>query len=518
MSAKRMGSNPRFYTNYIPSDEEIKEIQLDIASRSEELARLDARIRELSTERDEIQAYIDSQKALISHPRRLPADIVRDVFIACLPTRRNAVMSAQEAPLLLCRICSAWRTIALSTPRLWASMHVPFHFILAKEPRTLAVAQWLQRSAACPISFSVYEGWADPIEGVSRSAGRDAVIRSLCAVSDRWRHVEFDGMVSEVPHELSDITSASLLDSFKFSGWTSILDRLTFYQVPSLRTVTLHLEGAEPVTEFLLRIPMIWDRLQHLTISCATGIPATNLIVLLGRCPQLISIRVSPILDSDVDPMISTSFLPFLDTFDTSSSSFNMAPRSLSYIVAYTSMPRLRRFSLRVATCQDEPHDSFSLATLGQKSRFIEDITICLPYFTKHSLPETLRSLPSLTKLLVFDGYTWEENGFQSCTFSQLLDILSDTATCPMLQELVIRNWDSPNSKSGLNAFITKRMESPHPLQRLEISGTPWASEVLDLIPETEIKFCLSRGLAISLLCDKSWKASPWTGVPIDTE
>jgi hypothetical protein len=134
---------PRFNTNYVPSDDEIESIQKDLVSRSEELARLNERIRELSAQRDEIQVYIDSHKALISHPRRLPPDIVREIFIACLPTGRNAVMSAREAPLLLCRIYSTWRTIALSTPRLWASLHVSVEFVLSNELRMQAVTQWL---------------------------------------------------------------------------------------------------------------------------------------------------------------------------------------------------------------------------------------------------------------------------------------------------------------------------------------------------------------------------------------
>ncbi|KAJ6594642.1 hypothetical protein B0H19DRAFT_918190, partial [Mycena capillaripes] len=150
-----------FNTSYVPTDKEIEGIRMDLFWRAQELARLDEQIHELSTQRDQIQAYVDSHKALISYPRRLPHDILREIFLACLPTSRNAVMSAQESPLLLCRICSTWRAIALSTPRLWASLHVPFGFVISKEPlRTPAVAQWLERSAACRISLSLcYRDW-----------------------------------------------------------------------------------------------------------------------------------------------------------------------------------------------------------------------------------------------------------------------------------------------------------------------------------------------------------------------
>ncbi|KAJ7154880.1 hypothetical protein C8R43DRAFT_857362, partial [Mycena crocata] len=63
--------------------------------------------------------YISAYKALVSPVRRRPPDIVQEIFLACLPTRHNAVMSTRDAPLLLAHICSAWRVLALATPALW---------------------------------------------------------------------------------------------------------------------------------------------------------------------------------------------------------------------------------------------------------------------------------------------------------------------------------------------------------------------------------------------------------------
>ncbi|KAF8210556.1 hypothetical protein K438DRAFT_1570262, partial [Mycena galopus ATCC 62051] len=57
-------------------------------------------------------------KALISSIRRLPLQVIQEIFIACLPTHRNCVMSASEAPIQLGRICSSWRALAFSTPQL----------------------------------------------------------------------------------------------------------------------------------------------------------------------------------------------------------------------------------------------------------------------------------------------------------------------------------------------------------------------------------------------------------------
>lgn len=56
--------------------------------------------------------------------RYLPDDILREIFVWCLPTGRNPTMSAKEAPMVLTRVSSQWRSVGLSTPRLWSALHI----------------------------------------------------------------------------------------------------------------------------------------------------------------------------------------------------------------------------------------------------------------------------------------------------------------------------------------------------------------------------------------------------------
>ncbi|KAJ6594888.1 hypothetical protein B0H19DRAFT_883348, partial [Mycena capillaripes] len=97
--------------------------------------------------------YVDAHEALISPVRRLPHDIIQEIFLACLPTRRKAVMSSSKAPLLLGHVCSGWQTIALSKPMLWSSLHIHLNWL--SDLRISAVAEWLARAAACPLSLLV---------------------------------------------------------------------------------------------------------------------------------------------------------------------------------------------------------------------------------------------------------------------------------------------------------------------------------------------------------------------------
>ncbi|KAJ7662952.1 hypothetical protein B0H17DRAFT_909987, partial [Mycena rosella] len=118
------------HTNAVPSDADCQRIRdllagprKEAADLSAEISRIQELLDELTEKRDALDDFIAAHSALISPARRLPEDIVRDIFVACLPSNRNALILSDEAPLLLCQICSAWRQLALLTPRLWASVH-----------------------------------------------------------------------------------------------------------------------------------------------------------------------------------------------------------------------------------------------------------------------------------------------------------------------------------------------------------------------------------------------------------
>ncbi|KAF7346554.1 hypothetical protein MSAN_01883500 [Mycena sanguinolenta] len=487
-----------FNTNYAPSNEEIQIIQKDLVSRAQELAQIDARISELSAQRDKIQAYIDSHKALVSHPRRLPPDIVREIFVACLPTTRNAVMSAQEAPLLLCRICSAWRTIALSSPRLWASIHVPFDYVLRNEARMPAVAQWLQRSGACPLSLSVvFEDlqWADG------SSSGSALLASLADFSARWWHVEFMELSPARTRELARIRPPAL-ESLKLTGHVggSLLAALELVKVSTLRAVALHSRSAEHLDDIVLAMPLLWDQLTHLTFQCNgdhRGFLFENVLVVLERCTRLISFQVT--LRSSIDSSSESMSLPSLEILILEGT---MQTRSLSHLVERVSMPQLRQF--RFPTLGG--HRRFSLADLGTRSPLIAYLdNISLSSFSDQSLLEALRSLPSLRKLVVLDG---------DSRTTQLLTLLTpkpnvNAILCPTLQELVII-YCSSLEETTLDAFIRGRIELG--FRRLEFKN----SMDSDMLSKDQIQSILSQGLDISIVQDNTWTepTTPWLGLP----
>ncbi|KAF8990523.1 hypothetical protein BDQ17DRAFT_367462 [Cyathus striatus] len=118
-------------TNYVPTVDEAKEIQDLVEISGQKLRCIDTEIGQLQRQLDLLQAkqsgihdFAEQHRALLSPARKLTQDIVEEIFLACLPEDRNPYVNATEAPMLLTRICSSWRRIALSTPRIWSAIHI----------------------------------------------------------------------------------------------------------------------------------------------------------------------------------------------------------------------------------------------------------------------------------------------------------------------------------------------------------------------------------------------------------
>ncbi|KAJ7639193.1 hypothetical protein FB45DRAFT_1055353 [Roridomyces roridus] len=105
-------------------------------------------------------SQVDASQTLQTHSTKehhsiissLPPEIMSAIFIYCLPTERfgrNAVNFA-EAPLLLSRVCSRWRQIALSTAALWQELDIR----LRRRQVANIVEAWLARARNYPLSVT----------------------------------------------------------------------------------------------------------------------------------------------------------------------------------------------------------------------------------------------------------------------------------------------------------------------------------------------------------------------------
>ncbi|KAF9044424.1 hypothetical protein BJ165DRAFT_1481158 [Panaeolus papilionaceus] len=107
-----------------------------------------------------LQKSLDSLRSLSAPIRRLPPELLSEIFTHCLPYTDQGPFirpCAHTAPLLLTQVCAAWRITALATPALWASLAItrtdkaPCHKTTMPMLRT-----WLDRSGRCPLSVSFH--------------------------------------------------------------------------------------------------------------------------------------------------------------------------------------------------------------------------------------------------------------------------------------------------------------------------------------------------------------------------
>ncbi|KAK1227954.1 hypothetical protein PQX77_009001 [Marasmius sp. AFHP31] len=164
-----------FNVNTPPTAEEcsavrsfMRPLQGELSALENEISRLQTLVEDLILRRDPITKYISQHQNIISPIRRLPSEVLSQIFIACLPTAHHATRDLTQAPLIFTVISRRFRDVALSTPQLWNSIHLTIlpsyndpkdfnteEYIARVSHRRDGVKLWLERSAALPLSFSL---------------------------------------------------------------------------------------------------------------------------------------------------------------------------------------------------------------------------------------------------------------------------------------------------------------------------------------------------------------------------
>ncbi|KIM75160.1 hypothetical protein PILCRDRAFT_79293, partial [Piloderma croceum F 1598] len=82
------------------------------------ISRLDLQINDLLNRRRALCNYRQMLVTLLSPIRRLPHELLGEIFRYCLP-RNYHKKGAHKAVMLPSHVCKHWRDVALSTPTLW---------------------------------------------------------------------------------------------------------------------------------------------------------------------------------------------------------------------------------------------------------------------------------------------------------------------------------------------------------------------------------------------------------------
>ncbi|KAF9042214.1 hypothetical protein BJ165DRAFT_1529657 [Panaeolus papilionaceus] len=239
--------DPRFQA-YVQSNDLPRREVLEEAARFKvrwlsDLQTLDKEIQTLQRKRDVVKNGLWAFDCILAPIRHLPDDVLVDIFCHCIPTTRNARPFVSEAPLLLTLVCKKWRTITMSAPRLWTTLHIPLLFNYSPRvwspnrnthdrtshmdahtiptdfspsplyaARDVGLDQWLRISAPLSLSISLYYPTSqfilqdDPAERFRR-----ATLDLVARYADRISALEAD-----VPQKVVNELGKAIMQYFDF--------------------------------------------------------------------------------------------------------------------------------------------------------------------------------------------------------------------------------------------------------------------------------------------------------------
>ena len=150
--------------------------QCDISWLDLEINHLHKTAHKLWQKCDGLQTFNTMHMALISPVHHMPPEILSRIFIQCQdtapfdPTERDGGVHLDKVPFLLGKICSRWRYVSLSTPKLWASIQL-FVEIHNAESCVMMVKSWLIWSGTCPLStmLNIHQGYKKFSSGTSNN-------------------------------------------------------------------------------------------------------------------------------------------------------------------------------------------------------------------------------------------------------------------------------------------------------------------------------------------------------------
>ncbi|KIM75573.1 hypothetical protein PILCRDRAFT_78729 [Piloderma croceum F 1598] len=141
-------------------------VRLHITQLVDEMIRLKDIFDKLVRKRGALESYIKIHLSLFAPIRSLPAEILSEIFLHLEEMTTPSTTPSEtiewtcgsprlnKTPLLLGNVCSRWRTVALSTPSLWASFALTIESDHLERSTALA-EMWLARAGVCPLSISL---------------------------------------------------------------------------------------------------------------------------------------------------------------------------------------------------------------------------------------------------------------------------------------------------------------------------------------------------------------------------
>lgn len=245
-------------SNESPQDSERVSLAGFVADGRRRLGVLDSQISlarqvldALAQDRQELQRDIEDHQIILNPARRIPEEILRQFFLACVeedtdtPVMSSTTLDSHHLPWTLAQVSSRWRAIAISFPRLWATICITLTADDLARPEVcqrlqLHLGAQLHRSSSYALSI-----WLNFLCDIPAS---HPLLHILLPSSPRWKYLflrarlstfaglsRIKGFLQSLESvNLRIVTSSSSLDLEDTAG-SALRDIFEF--APHLRTI-----------------------------------------------------------------------------------------------------------------------------------------------------------------------------------------------------------------------------------------------------------------------------------------
>jgi hypothetical protein len=428
-------SNPRPFGSQIHSED--AEIEKAIRSLVSDGQELEAQVEQaqsilvsLFNERQRIKEHEDYYRSLLAPALRLPTEILSQIFLHCLGNEPKSP-HPDVPPLLLARICSPWRKVALSTPHLWAKVAVVFH-TQVDPSHARGIHDWISRSGSAPLNLCLKVtdaqrrvGVVSVVNDILKKEGRRCTSITLSLKGE-------NATLLQIPEgHLSSLLELQLASHEEEPSWQNVWDALG--KDPQLRRLKLVHPESQNIPKSGPIAPL--ERLTSLWTACY-GTP--SLVDILCRCPNLEELDCHftdrEIMRTDLDDTFQVP-LPKLRSLN--------CHRQMA-LFSYLNAPQLKQIAIRTLDVESNEWIPCFLSFLVRSACFVEKFVLSISRDDAPSI-KILQHMPDLVELRLLN----DTNSIANC--NDLMEKLTTphgvgstpkpTVFLPKLRRLDIRKF-----------------------------------------------------------------------------
>lgn len=359
----------------------------------------------------------DVSQTIRGHPiHEVAPEILAEIFLRCLPAHPLRLPS-NRVQLVLTRVCSTWREIALSTPSLWAQLEIVLE---RQEDLMLATSraeQHFLKSGVVPLSF-----WLDICPKLAASAhlfpSRDVLDYIVERLLPRLNHLRVGGPARNARYLLAHLVNALHLEVLDMEiGSADQLHGDRDYEyiyflpdaAPNLKRLSLTaVEGSGFLThpKMLASFPL----LTHLCLHTGLGITERDFRRFLDHCQDIEELDIRVGISADIITTTETIARGDLISFEYLSKArlACFGSGTVDFFLRSTQMPRLRCLDL-VNFRKEQTVDSHHLVKFFESSLILQRLVLSGISFPVIDLISALCHLDKLESLVILQAYITDD-------------------------------------------------------------------------------------------------------------